>query len=196
MLEDLRKQLRRYGLNINESTLSMVLGGLVVVIVGVLSYNFFKANRPTPDLTPTGVEEEQQGELSIPGATVALPTTHTVAAGENLWKIAEKYYSSGYNFVDVAKVNNLAQPGSIEVGQKLTIPKVEPKALTVNTALKTTVTAAKISGTSYTVAKGDDLWNIAVRAYGDGYKWTEIAKANKLVNPGLIHAGNVLSLPR
>jgi nucleoid-associated protein YgaU len=40
------------------------------------------------------------------------------------------------------------------------------------------------------------LWTIAVRAYGDGYKWTEIAKANKLVNPNLIHPGNVFVLPR
>jgi nucleoid-associated protein YgaU len=44
--------------------------------------------------------------------------------------------------------------------------------------------------------KGDSLWKIAVRAYGDGYKWVSIAKANKLVNPNLIHSGNVLTLPR
>lgn len=46
------------------------------------------------------------------------------------------------------------------------------------------------------MVKGDHLWGIAVRAYGDGYKWVEIARENNLVNPNLIHPGNVLSLPR
>jgi nucleoid-associated protein YgaU len=54
----------------------------------------------------------------------------------------------------------------------------------------------KISGNTYTVVRGDNLWNIAVRAYGDGFRWVEIAKANKLVNPHLIHAGNKFTLPR
>jgi len=48
----------------------------------------------------------------------------------------------------------------------------------------------------YTVVAGDSLWNIAVREYGDGYAWTKIATANNLINPDLIHAGNVLRLPR
>ncbi len=54
----------------------------------------------------------------------------------------------------------------------------------------------KISGTSYTIVSGDNLWDIAVRAYGDGYRWTEIASANALENPDLIFPGNTLKLPR
>lgn len=54
----------------------------------------------------------------------------------------------------------------------------------------------KITGEKYTVKKGDHLWGIAVRAYGDGYKWTDIAKSNKLDNPNIIHSGNVLKIPR
>lgn len=48
----------------------------------------------------------------------------------------------------------------------------------------------------YTVKSGDSLWKIAVAQYGDGYKWTEIAKANKLVHPNVIHTGNKLVIPR
>jgi nucleoid-associated protein YgaU len=54
----------------------------------------------------------------------------------------------------------------------------------------------KITGNTYTVVRGDNLWNIAVRAYGDGFRWVEIARSNKLVNPHLIHAGNKFILPR
>lgn len=47
----------------------------------------------------------------------------------------------------------------------------------------------------YTVEKGDTLWDIAGKLYGDNFKWTEIAKANNLVNPDLIHPGNVFIIP-
>lgn len=50
---------------------------------------------------------------------------------------------------------------------------------------------------SYTVQAGDCLWNIAKKYCGDGSKYTEIAalNADKIVNPNLIHPGQVLTLP-
>ena len=48
---------------------------------------------------------------------------------------------------------------------------------------------------TYTVQPGDDLWNIAVKVYNDGYKWTLIAKENNITNPGIIFAGDVLKTP-
>lgn len=123
---------------------------------------------------------------------------HTVAAGENLWVIAEKYYKSGYNWVDIAKANNLSDPSVITSGMKLTIPNVTPKLATVQTAspTDTSVYGPKITGSTYTVQKGDHLWGIAVRAYGDGYKWVEIARVNNITTPNVINVGLVLKLPR
>jgi len=54
----------------------------------------------------------------------------------------------------------------------------------------------KIIGNTYKITHGDDLWEIAVRAYGDGYRWVDIARANNLENPDLIHSDNVLTIPR
>ena len=54
----------------------------------------------------------------------------------------------------------------------------------------------EISGDTYTVVKGDNLWNICVRAYGDGYKWSEVAEFNKLANASVIEVGQVIKLPR
>ncbi len=51
------------------------------------------------------------------------------------------------------------------------------------------------SPTKYTVAKGDSLWKIAEQTYGEGEKWNEISKANKLRNPDLIQVGEELELP-
>lgn len=50
---------------------------------------------------------------------------------------------------------------------------------------------------TYTVKKGDCLWNIAKKFYGDGNKYTLIFNANKdkIKNPNLIYPGQVLIIP-
>lgn len=48
---------------------------------------------------------------------------------------------------------------------------------------------------SYKIKSGDCLWNIAKKYYGDGSKYTLIAKANNISNPNLIYAGNTLTIP-
>lgn len=182
----------------------MVLGAVVVLVVGVLAYNYFRFSRLSANVTPAEVSttapennDGLTGEVATPRSAVALPTTHVVSVGESLWSISEKYFGSGFNFVDIAAVNQLLNRNFLTVGQKLTIPKVElRKPLVMKAKLYPTVTDSKIEGGSYTVIKGDSLWMIAVRAYGDGYRWSEIARANNLRNVNLIHSGNVLRLPR
>lgn len=200
LFADLQKQINKflkgYGIELSEPAVSMILGALVVIIVAVLAYNYFRQGSMLPTGTPP-VEESAEGELTGPGASVALPATHTVKEGEYLWQIAEKYYKSGYNFVDIVAVNNLANPDYLQVGQKLTIPKVEVRQpLTVEAALAPAVTNSKITGDRYKVQKGDSLWSIAVRAYADGYKWVDVARANNLSNPDLIFSDTELKLPR
>ena len=50
---------------------------------------------------------------------------------------------------------------------------------------------------TYTVKKGDCLWNIAAKYLGSGSRYTEIAKLNsdKIKNPNLIYPGQVLTIP-
>ncbi len=171
----LKKLLKKFKLN--ESTISLVLGTLVVIVVGGLVINYFRG-KPIEQLPTVSVSPE-----SIPPE---LPATYKVIAGDSLWKIAQNFYGSGYNWVDIAQVNSLSKPNFIAAGQELTIPKVEPRLAQVES----------ITGDSYTVVKGDCLWKIAVRAYGDGYKWVKIARENNLANPDLIHPGNVLLISR
>lgn len=174
-------------IKLNESTISMILGALVIVVVAVLVVNYFKEQKGTALPFPSQQKQEQTSSTSI--------KVHEVAKGENLWVISEQYYNSGYNWVDIAKENSLANANQIEIGQKLVIPNVAPKQASITKA-EGTVVGNAITGATYTVVHGDNLWKIAVRAYGDGYKWVDIARENKLVHPNLIHAGNVLTLPR
>lgn len=171
-----------------ESYTSLILGILVVVVVGIL-------------VVSLGRNVKLQDLLSPKKDTMSQKTqedgqkTYTVVAGDHLWGISEKMYKSGYNWVDIAKENKLTNPDVLAVGQKLRIPNVKPKKVTVAQAPQSQ-TSEKITSSSYTVKEGDFLWDIAVRAYGDGYRWVDIAKVNKLANPDVILAGNTLQLPR
>lgn len=56
---------------------------------------------------------------------------------------------------------------------------------------------APFTNKTYTVQKGDCLWNIAKKFYGNGSKYTVIYNANKdkIKNPNLIYPGQVLTIP-
>ena len=169
------------------------MGIVVVVIIGSLVYRYFRrsggeiANPPAS--TEQGQEERETGQEK------KLPTTYQVQRGDSLWKIAENFYLSGYNWVDIAQANNLTNPNVLYVGQKLTIPDVTPK--------KPTVTAQKLEKSiapgKYVVQKGDWLSKIALRAYGDMFAWEKIYEANKETigpNPNLIKPGQELIIPK
>ena len=57
---------------------------------------------------------------------------------------------------------------------------------------------APSSNQTYTVKKGDCLWNIAKKFYGNGSKYTLIYNANKdkIKSPNLIYTGQVLTIPK
>ena len=171
-----------------ESYTSLFLGAVVVVVALILVFSFLKGKTDqTQQTTSTSVTAEEQ---VVNGKIV--PKTYTVKEGEDLWNIAQNLYGSGYNWVDLASENKLTNPSVIEVGAKLTVPNVKAKTPTGDEVAQVN----SIKGTSYTVVTGDYLWDISLRAYGDGFKWIEIAKANSIVDPNIIHPGNVLKLPR
>ena len=202
-----------------DSYISLLLGLVVVlVIIGVLiaAFRGGRGKEETSSIQDKAAVEETDEGVE---ATEAGKKVYTVKAGDHLWKIAQKFYKDGYKWVEIAKANNLQKPNLILTGNKLTIPdlktqeEVKQERLTekeseAKESEKTKESTAKeepkkqpdskdaITANSYTVVKGDHLWKIAVRAYGDGYKWVDIARANKLSNPNLIFSGNIFKIPR
>ena len=79
---------------------------------------------------------------------------------------------------------------------QVTIKQYRPPAVT-RTVTTNNTAVAKPSGQNYTVKRGDCLWNIAKRFYGNGSKYTTIYNANrdKIKNPNLIYPGQVLWIP-
>ena len=78
----------------------------------------------------------------------------------------------------------------VAVGNTLGISKVETSGLKVAAA------SAK-DPVFHTVVKGDGLWKIAAKYYGDGSKYPAIFEANKpmLSDPDKIYPGQVLRIP-
>lgn len=201
-------------LRVNESLISTMLGVVVILVVGGLLYSYFK-QQPTvsPDdfeltlgTTPAPVKP---GEVQTGETPEGLPTTHKVEKGETLWAISERYYGSGYNLADIVSANNLSSPDDIEVGQELTIPEAPAKEQTVTEAVVeepaqadasgSVTPPASIIGDTYVVQGSESLWDIAVRAYGDGYQWTKIYEANKTKigrNPNKLWKDLELTIPR
>lgn len=197
----------------NESTMSLILGIIVVIVSATLLFRYVKVwkNRvgsipeATSTIEPVAAEttklpeninlSETDGKIMPQG----LPTTYVVQKGDSSWKVAKAFYGSGYNYVDIEKANSLKHNQHLEIGMKLSIPKTE--VIGVKKAVKTPESVALGKENSmpetYTVQKGDHLWKIAVKFYGDGYKWTEIYKLNltSIKNPGIIEIGLVLKLP-
>ncbi len=184
----------------SDSYKSLIYGIVTVVVLFVviaLGIRSLSQNRPQIDNEAAMTENIMQKVAE---------NSYTVSEGETLWSIAEKSYNDGFKWHLIASANNITDPGTLSSGTKLIIPKVDktvamqPGSTQQTMAPPTTganpVGATSITGTSYTVVRGDSLWDIAVRAYGDGYRWTDIARVNNLQNPGLIFSDNILNLPR
>ena len=176
----------------NQSKVSMVLGGLIILLVGILVFNYFNKQKAT--LGPAQQTESQQ-DVSVD----QLPGKYTVKEGDTLFTIAEKYFADGYQYPEIAKANNLTNADLVETGQILQIPKLEiqPAGEPLGTGGgNTTIWGPRIEGNTYTVVEGDWLSKIAGRAYGDIMAYDKIAKANNIQNPDLIEPGMVLTIPR
>lgn len=170
----------------SEELISMFLGLAIVIVIISLIFNFV---------------QRKKGTIGIPGSTdIKLSENvnnqvgeYVVKKGDSLWKIAKSQYNDGYAWTKIAKENNLKNVGIIHVGQKLKMPVVETKV-----TVAVIETDNKINQGEYKVVRNDSLWKIAVRAYGDGYKWTKIYQENKakIPNPGLLEIGMIINIPK
>jgi nucleoid-associated protein YgaU len=163
--------------NRTDNIASFIVGAVFIIIIGILTYSII-------------VKKQENKETASTTQQTQLPTEHVVQNNESLWTISEKYFQSGYNWVDLADANAILNPDYIAVGQRLLIPDVKP--IIIESGQIASAIAPKHA--QVTVQEGDTLWNIAVKEYGSGYEWSDIAKLNAISNPDLIYPGSVLRL--
>jgi nucleoid-associated protein YgaU len=82
----------------------------------------------------------------------------------------------------------------LAVGNTLGISNVKTDGVTISAA---DVPDAPADPRFHTVAKGDTLWAVATKEYGNGSKYTAIFEANRpmLSDPDKIYPGQVLRIP-
>lgn len=202
-----------------QSTIASGLAALLIIVGGFLVFNYFSGQTKlkSPTITPESTQSAQQNGSGPQGVSqpsslgsstrVSLPTSYTVVRGDSLSKIAQKFYGDGSKWVEISKANNLAKPSVIHAGNVLSIPKIDapqapsgqassPGTSVLGSASQTTVK----SGSTYTVVKGDTLWELAQVAYGSGYEWYRIDQANSPIprnaqGKPLIVPGQNLKIP-
>ncbi len=204
--EMLKAELRNRYSNFSfpRSYTSLVYGVITLVVLFALGFAAVRlfTQGSSPDIQD-GIDSEVEQ---------ANDNEYIVDEGETLWSIAEQEYNDGYAWSKIAEANNLNNPDNLEAGTRLTLPErnatpeaaedVQPEVTVTRMPSPTAATeqtqptGERITGSQYTVVEGDTLWDISIRAYGNGYRWPEIAQANGLVNPDLIYVGTKLSLQR
>lgn len=118
------------------------------------------------------------GSSAWAGPSPSGHVVYVVRWGDNLSSIA-RWYGTTVQAIVVA--NNLANPNRIYAGQRLIIPQGG-----------TPSPAPPSSGCSYVVRPGDTVSGIA---YRHGVSTNAIVRANNLLNPNRIYAGQRLVIP-
>lgn len=181
--------------------------GLTVVVLGALVLSIVFQSKDTSRQSFTNKVASLFGMKKNESPATTPARTYTVKKGDSLWVIAENAYGSGFNAFDLAKANGIADPNQLNEGEVIELPAMEPKTPTQGEIASGVFTtseetpqdsvATAPSRSPYTVQRGDSLWLISMRQYGNPYRWTEIWKNNPSVtNPDLIYAGSVLNLSR
>lgn len=140
---------------------------------------------PTPvavvatDAAPTAPTVEALRATPTDASATGATVLHRVAAGDDLWSLAEHYYGEGTQWRQIAAANAAlgADPlAALVAGTDLAIP--DPVTLV-------------------TVQRGDTLSKLALRHLGDADRWPEIQVLNqgRIADPDEIDIGWVLRLP-
>ena len=110
------------------------------------------------------------------------------------YKITEDA-KNGFDILVKIKLKQWRDYGTKTVN--ITFNMEKPKA-SVEPQREATSSPAPAAAQTYMVVKGDCLWNIAKKFYGNGSKYSIIYNVNKSViggNPNLIYPGQVLTIP-
>lgn len=100
----------------------------------------------------------------------------------------------------IEDVSETLAEGDRDVGLTLTLREYKFKSALAggsggaSSAATQKRTDERVSPKTYTVKKGDTLWDIACRFYGDGRKWGTIAAKNGVTDPRKLQIGKVLTL--
>lgn len=142
-----------------------------------------KLNIPISNLM--AANNATQSTILNVGQNIIVPQyfLHTVVSGETYWKLSVKY---GVNINTLLGLNGANANSMLNIGQQVKVPfGGTPTAPAASTG-------PYITYKSYTVQKGDILWDLAIKF---GIPLSELLKANNLNESSWVNPGDVLKIP-
>jgi LysM repeat protein len=136
-----------------------------------------------PDVLMVGQELKIPGQqdASAQGSSgQAGDRVYVVSKGDTLSSIAKRL---GVSLAELQKLNNIANPDQISVGQKLRVPA---------SGSGSSATSTSGQGKTYVVQQGDTLFKIALRF---GITVAALQSANSISDPNKVYPGQVLKIP-
>jgi murein DD-endopeptidase MepM/ murein hydrolase activator NlpD len=100
--------------------------GTRLVIPGAVPQNVVTPTATAQGPPPTGASGETPGATLPPSAGTSSSQIYTVKAGDTLASIAAQF---GVPLAEMVRINNIADPNLLNVGQRLVIPNVTESAL-------------------------------------------------------------------
>lgn len=159
----------------DDSLISMGLGALVVVVSGILLFNYF--NNQAPQFLKEQGEKSASVSSTMPREIGKISVSNSPGA--------------------TATVKPTATPKVTTAEAKPTATSTQsPKATTLAKAETTQPSESKTLPANYTVQSGDSLWKLSEKFYGTGYEWKKLASANNISGSYNIATGQVISVPR
>lgn len=166
---------QRYGTSVASIVKANALGSSAMIRIG-------------QQLTIPGAGSPRSTSAASSGTSkpTTASATHTVASGDTVGALAQRY---GTSISAIVKANSLNASAMIRIGQQLTIPGASASRPTATRT--STPTAATVSAT-HKVSSGETVSGLAVK-YGTTV--AAIVKANSLGSSAMIRIGQALSIP-
>jgi LysM repeat protein len=98
---------------------------------------------------------------------------------------------SDINYVEQDGTRDVYATVSLQAHREITLVQVKA----ADNATRPAATSPPETAKTYTVVKGDNLWSLCRRFYGNGNLYIKLANYNKIKNPKIIRIGQVLKIP-
>lgn len=151
-----------------------------------------------PQQEAAGSGNAESGGTGAPEVTDATSTQeanrrYRIRSGDTLASIAIMHYGDASKWRLIASANPTVNPRQLRIGQLVTLPPAE------GAAQRTREEPAKGRLATHTVGRGDSLYSLAKRYYGDGARWPAIREANPGLRGASLHQiklGSKLIIPK
>lgn len=171
-----------YQKNWDDSLISMGLGALVVVVSGVLLFNYF---------TNQSVVQRKIAESQITVNQSSSNQKDTKAV------VSETVKPTASSLVVVSPTSTPALATSATPHPTASVvPTPTPTSTTAQAVTTTTGLTAISTASLYTVQRGESLSSISKRVYGSTDQWKQLADANNISGRYVIYTGTILQVPR